>query len=1493
MQDSESLPTLPLTVQEGDSFYEVVWCDSLRSDDIDPEEWKSMPILAGTTLGEAWEEMRKFSLLTGRVQERAKDLEGIEEFLWFKVKGEDDHIEDWENHVPAPGQVIEGGILPGGGGRGRDILKVVAIAAVIYFAAPYVASAIYGAGGSAKLAYATQIGLKSLAKSFLISGLTYALFKPDPPDTSRDSAQKYISGGGNATAPGEMVPILTGIRRYAPPLAAPDYEEYINGEQYWNFLYSMGTAPVRVEDIRLGNQPLSNYTDVEIHHDWNGKGTLLDFDNVQTNQLNARVTTDWRVETTSPGTDKIQLGFAYPYGLYGTDDKGRRTSASVLLQVQYRLKAEDGEPQSDWVTAHNKRRSSSYNARMLQGVTIDLGITGYETIPAVTRRVRESYRHWVPDEQRGAGGGYETRWRWVDQIVTPAKEVPIYSRLKTRGTYEVRVRRVGAEQTNTNRWTDRLDWLSMMSYQNERVVENASLPLTRLRVKASNEANGRLGHFNCVAGARIPVYDRENRRWKGTGEEYTHWEREDVIGAATIDFDNPPGSIGVYDRISNGPEGARAGAYADFIEGNRYVQLCTWTDSDGVNRAATRTRERGSENSPWGAWSEWDETDYRYQVRDPNDMFQTDRARIVPMNATNMPNEGGVFKTIYTIVEHSPFAVGGGQTCYAALLGAGQRFMWDRKLNTATLDERDWSDNPADLLRWCLTDQNANPSPFRLDQIDEDSLADFWEYCSDNNLTYSKHQLDRREMLQVWEEIANAGRGSVEFSSGKWGVVFDSKKPFPTTMFNTANSVDFQGSIAMEPIPEALKVRFPNRDKDWKWDWRIVPAEGFTEVTAKVVRSQSWDFVCEPDSIWALARHQLISAKYRKEAWTIRVPKHYAYLRRNDKVSFSHDGALIGQAAGYITSIDAGSRQVTLDTNVSIVSGTDYNLQVARADGTGLETKTVTGSGYGNVVNVDSTTNIQEGDLWQLSASVRRDAIIGAIKPKGKYLTLLLADAADHIHDQDPPPPFDSLIEPETSPDFSGPPRPIVESIVSNEDALPTTLGADKSPAILMTLSLEIPAKPLSTISHGRVIHVRWKPNTPDEIRWESKEIAVDSTQVTLQPVVPDQEYIIELTTLDASSRPSRTVRITHRVEGLGARPPDPTNAELTINGDQTNLRWDFPNPGPPDLRGFNVRFTPTKGVTNWNVMEPLGNTLPPLSRSIPVITQIGTYAVKAIDYSGNESENAAFVTSQRGVETTDFFEAISKTEAPAWTGTKSNLEVFGGSLILSRYDIAARSPNMSEWPVLARLGYLTTPAVTRFRDSGTYTTTPVQLIGGSFLVNLRSDVQVTSFLEISQIIRSWGTLRSVGIIGGSATGTEYRVRPQVRYSATLQGLLASDWEDFLIDDKTGVYFQFRILVETADPNVSPVISTGTFKGIMPLRTEQGTVTTPGTATFRHQFYRNPVVFAQGEQSTEYVSVEDIGVTSAKIRVFKNADNTEVTGRDMLWNASGYGVKSD
>lgn len=213
------------------------------------------------------------------------------------------------------------------------------------------------------------------------------------------------------------------------------------------------------------------------------------------------------------------------------------------------------------------------------------------------------------------------------------------------------------------------------------------------------------------------------------------------------------------------------------------------------------------------------------------------------------------------------------------------------------------SSNPADLYRHVLQGvANANALPDS--RVDVTKLEEWWTFCDTNGFEFN---MIRDFQSSVWDtlaDIAAAGRASPAQVDGKWSVVVDEEQTVPVQHFTPRNSWGFEAEKAFPDQPDAFRIRFSNRNEDWRQDERIVYADGFTAANAEDFEGLDAPGITDPDHIWKFGRFQIAQAKLRPERWTFQTDFEYIVARRGDLVLLTHDVLLVGLASGRITALD-------------------------------------------------------------------------------------------------------------------------------------------------------------------------------------------------------------------------------------------------------------------------------------------------------------------------------------------------------------------------------------------------------------------------------------------------------------------------------------------------------------------------------------------------------------------------------------------------------------
>lgn len=149
--------------------------------------------------------------------------------------------------------------------------------------------------------------------------------------------------------------------------------------------------------------------------------------------------------------------------------------------------------------------------------------------------------------------------------------------------------------------------------------------------------------------------------------------------------------------------------------------------------------------------------------------------------------------------------------------------------------------------------------------------------------------------------------------------------------------------------------------------------------------------------------------------------------------------------------------------------------------------------------------------------------------------------------------------------------------------------------------------------------------------------------------------YHFRVRSVDALGRYSAWVTASSYLLGLYAPPSDVKNFKIQIFGDTAVLSWDAVT--DLDLDKYEIRFFPAVGGDIlWDSAQYLTD-IPSRIRSYTTASRVGTFYIKAVDTVGVESVNAATVSN--AISTSSFDNAVALFQQdPEWLGTHNHTEL-------------------------------------------------------------------------------------------------------------------------------------------------------------------------------------------------------------------------------------------
>jgi hypothetical protein len=349
-----------------------------------------------------------------------------------------DYIEPelWSKVRPKSGASVYLRVIP------QDPVSIISILATA--AAPTITTALFPALVAGSFA-------ASVAGAAIAMAVTYAasaLFGPRPVQNRSESASYAISAARNGLKPYQTVPVVLGTHRMVPPYGAAPYTEIVGNDQFLRFVLVWGYGPVDVSQIKIGNTPIEDFTDVDVEHDFNGSASTLGLypGDVSQDDLSIRLTTSFVSRTTALNTTEIGITITFATGLFESNSKGKRVNASARIVGEYRL----------------------------------------------------------------VGAGSWTAWfdETYSDDTAQVKRVSQRQTALTSGQYEVQIRRFAAEQNLTNeKIYDRADWSDLRSFNTStQPVLLPGIAKSAFRIKATDQLNGIVDQLNALVSLKIPTW---------------------------------------------------------------------------------------------------------------------------------------------------------------------------------------------------------------------------------------------------------------------------------------------------------------------------------------------------------------------------------------------------------------------------------------------------------------------------------------------------------------------------------------------------------------------------------------------------------------------------------------------------------------------------------------------------------------------------------------------------------------------------------------------------------------------------------------------------------------------------------------------------------------------------------------------------------------------------------------------------------------------------
>ncbi|NZD50548.1 host specificity factor TipJ family phage tail protein [Rhizobium leguminosarum] len=776
--------------------------------------------------------------------------------------------------------------------------------------------------------------------------------------------------------------------------------------------------------------------------------------------------------------------------------------------------------------------------------------------------------------------------------------------------------------------------------------------------------------------------------------------------------------------------------------------------------------------------------------------------------------------------------------------------------------------NPADHFRQVLQG-NANARPVDGASIDLASLQEWHAYCEAKGFTFDLVASDQKSVYDRLTEIAAAGRGAVSFRDGRWGVVWDIADSPIVQHFSPRNSANFSSTRAYVDMPHGFRVSFINRDNGYLNDERVVYDDGYTEANATKFEGLDFSGVTDKDLIWKHGRYHLAQLRLQRETYSLDADFENLVCTRGDRVRVNHDVVLWGGGSARVRSVTSSPDGVVLDDTLQMEADKTYSLRFRLADGSTLVRQIAGIDGeFNSFVFSDSGELPEAGDL----------ALFG----ENGFESVVLR----------------------------------VKSITARQDLSARIELVDDAPAILTADTGTIPefqtgitpvpdyrASAPTGFSYVETVWTTAPATSAIDMAWQAPDAGAAASYIVQYRANGDTQWI---TTTSVSAPAIRLVDLATGVYDVRIRavfangelsgfltgsficaifasnPADIEDFRVAISGDVAMLQWTMQV--NQALSHCEIRFSPAVTGATWQTASQLRTNVVGSQAQVPAM--VGTYLIKAVNYAGLMSVNAALVVST--VNPLTAFNAVEALqEDPGFSGSKTNVVAASGAL---RLDTASDVFELVDWFSVDDF-FL---SIGGFQAEGTYEFSDIVDLGAVY--TSRVSTSISAFGEVASLdLFTRSDWFGVSEYFGLASDSLWNVRVEV--SSTNDNPSGtptwSDWAELTTADVSARAYRFRARLLSLQFDVTPVVEALGVTVDMPDRViaeNDLLVSTSGrTINFAPAYYvlSGISIAAQNMLTGDYSEITAKTASGFTIR-FKNSSGTPVA-RTFDYVAKGYG----
>lgn len=805
------------------------------------------------------------------------------------------------------------------------------------------------------------------------------------------------------------------------------------------------------------------------------------------------------------------------------------------------------------------------------------------------------------------------------------------------------------------------------------------------------------------------------------------------------------------------------------------------------------------------------------------------------------------------------------------------------------------SENPASLYIYVMQSA-ANSDPIPDDEIAWEDFEFWHQHCVDQGYSYNRVIDYDASVDDILRDIASAGAASPAIVDGKRTIVIDRAGKDVVQIVTPRNSWGYSGEMTFPDLPHAFRVQFANKQKGYVQDERIVYDDGYNEDNATKFEVLELASCVYSDLAFKTARRHIAAARLRPETHSFYMDIENLVALRGDRIVLEHDVPIVGVGDGRVKEVlfDDSSPSlvsgIVIDDTVVIPSSGTYFVRVRLQDGSFLYKQISNEVGSHTTLNFSEPFErpvtsdsppielLNEGDLLMVvEAGGELDLIITRIEPLEDMSARITAiNYAPEIFDAENAsiPPFESNI---TTPiEFI---RPLAPRLVESQSGVEAMLSNSDGTYITRAIFT------LANDNQGDIIVEVKVRKTGDNVYTNANVLEASPTRVILTGLDDGDRYDVRI-----FYRRVGATMISPPLDingylfiGASERPQDVSGFRVNVVGDMLLFEWDK-NPDI-DISHYTMKYSGLYSGAAWNTAQLLKANIYETRFNAAFLG--GTYLIKAVDFLGNESENATAIITYDPSGIKNVIQVYD--ENPDWLGAKDNTAKITNELIMT-------SPELG-------VGYY---YFYETLDLGSVFQSSVKaaiVAYGSFVNDIFDMEDIFAVGDIfgagdNNIFDMGDIFATDDIFGIGNDAWEVRVEYRTTEDDPNNSPDDATWSDWQVLEAGNLSFraiQFRLALTSTMDNVSPRVVSAQVTVDMPDRIERGNDlpcddTDGATVTYPAPFKSDPAVVitiqdGDANDQLEYISKTKAGFT---FKIY-NTTSAAYVSRTFDFVASGYG----